>query len=76
MANGTQSRLGGLAAINCGCGREGSDIKRDGKVSCFIIYHSGKKQTQSGILMPLCHALKRTLQLQFLLPLLHPCLKK
>ena len=28
----------------CGCGRERSDIKRDGKVSCFIISHWGKKK--------------------------------
>ena len=26
-----------------GCERKESDIKRDGKVSCFIICHSGKK---------------------------------
>ena len=41
----------------CGCGREGSDIRRDRKVFCFINCHLGKKKTQSGILMPLCHAL-------------------
>ena len=30
-------------SCHCGCEREGSDIKRDGKVSCFIICHCGKK---------------------------------
>ena len=50
-----------------GCEREVSDIKRNGKVSCFIICHSGKK-TQSGIynmttLFPSS-------------PSLHPCPKK
>ena len=29
---------------HCGCEREGSDIKRDGWVSCFIICHCGKKK--------------------------------
>ena len=31
---------------NCygGCEREKSDIKRNGKVSCFIICHNGKKK--------------------------------
>ena len=33
----------------CGCGRERSDIKRDGKVPCFIISHWGKKKTQSHL---------------------------
>ena len=27
---------------HCGCEREGSNIKRDGNVSCFIICHCGK----------------------------------
>ena len=44
MANGTQSHLWGLAAINCGCGREGSDFQRYGKVSCIVICHWGKKK--------------------------------
>ena len=33
----------------CRCGRERSDIKRDGKVPCFIISHWGKKKTQSHL---------------------------
>ena len=36
---------------HCGCEREGSGIKRDGWVSCFIICHCGKKKEkiQTGI---------------------------
>ena len=75
MANGTQSRLWGLAAINYGCGREGSDIKRDRKVFCFIICHLGKK-TLSGILVPLCHALKRAWQLHFFITFATPMSEK
>ena len=44
-AIGTKSRLWGLAAI-VGVEENGSDIKRDGKVFCFIICHLGKKNTQ------------------------------
>ena len=32
------------SSCHCGCQREGSDIKRDGWVSCFIICHFGKTQ--------------------------------
>ena len=45
MAIGTKSRLWGLAAI-VGVEENGSDIKRDGMVFCFIICHLGKKNTQ------------------------------
>ena len=31
---------------HCGCEREGSDIKRDGWVSCFIICHCSKKKSK------------------------------
>ena len=31
------------SGCHCGCEREGSNIKRSGKVSCFIICHCGKK---------------------------------
>ena len=62
-AIGTKSRLWGLAAI-VGVEENGSDIKRDGKVFCFIICHLGKK-TLGGILVPLCHALLRAWQLHF-----------
>ena len=40
------------SSCDCGCGREGSDVKRDRKVFCFIICHLGKK-TLSGILVSL-----------------------
>ena len=44
IANGTQSRLCGLAVIV----DVKKDIKRDGWVSCFIICHCGKKKRKNS----------------------------
>ena len=34
-------------SCHCGCQREGSDSKRDGWVSSFIICHFGKNSTEA-----------------------------
>ena len=35
------------SSCSCGCGREGSDIRRDWKVFYFINCHLGKKKTHA-----------------------------
>ena len=37
------------SSCHCGCPREGSDIKRDGWVSCFIICHFGRNSKEATI---------------------------
>ena len=76
MANGTKSRLWGLAAINCGCGRE-REWYQKGQEG-VLLYHLplGKKKTLSGILVPLCHALKRAWQLHFFITFASPMSEK
>ena len=69
MAIGTQSRLWGLAAI-VGVEEKGVISKGTGRCSALSFATWVKKITQSGILMPLSHALKRAWQLHFLY---HPC---
>ena len=64
------------SSCSCGCGREGSDIRRDRKVFYFINCHLAKKKTQSGILMPLCHAPKRAWQLHFFITFTTPMTEK
>ena len=59
MANGTQSRLWGLAAINCGCGREGSNIKGTGRCSTLSFATRVKKKKKPQVAF-------RTWQLHFL----------
>ena len=64
MAIRTQFRLWGLAAL-VGVEEKGVISKGTGRCSTLSIATWVKKKTQSGILMPLCHAPKRAWQLQF-----------
>ena len=52
----------------CGCGREGSDIKTDRKVFCFIICHLGRKKLKV--------AFKRAWQLHFFITFATPMSEK
>ena len=75
MAIRTQFRLWGLAAL-VGVEEKGVISEGTGRCSTLSIATWVKKKTQSGILMPFCHAPKRAWQLHFFITFTTPMTEK